>query len=216
MIVVVADGSQAGLRAVEWAAREAAERAVTLHVMHAVSAAWWAKEPPENGLAGAPREVGAAVLKQARAAALAAEPRVLVSTAIVPGDPRPALVEAAREAELLVIGDHGLVDHGLGCFDEPPVNSAGLGVPPCVLCDVVVVRQPSSSADLDLKARAAVAPWSPPKKVVRLPPAMWLFDPTDGERDEAGLRGLLGAAERWKSAPGPLRRTDKEAGNGSF
>ncbi|MFI0447483.1 universal stress protein [Actinomadura sp. 6N118] len=199
MIVVVADGSQAGLRAVEWAAREAADRVVTLHVLHAVSAAvGGAKTPPEDGLVDAARAIGEgadAVLKQARAAALAAEPRILVTTAIVPGDPRPALIEAAREAELLVIGDHGLADHGLGTFGEPPVNSAGLGVPPCVLCDVVVVGRPPSlhGLDIEIEAEPAIAPSTHLKKIIRLPPAKWLFDPADVERDDADLRGLLGA-----------------------
>jgi hypothetical protein len=170
MIVVVTDGSRTGLRAVEWAAREAADRAVGLHVVHAVSA---------GGGAGA-------VLGRARAAALAAEPRILVTTATVPGDPRPALIEAGREAELLVMGDHRLADYGLGTFHEPPVNSAGLSVPPCVLCDVVVVR---------------------PDRVVRLPPAKWLFDPKEAERDDLesddlGLCGLLGAVVELNSRPG--------------
>ena len=52
MIVVVADDSQAGLRAVEWAAREAARHSIPLHVLHAVSVAWQATVR-EDGIAGA-------------------------------------------------------------------------------------------------------------------------------------------------------------------
>ncbi len=173
MIVVVADGSQAGLRAVGWAAREAARRTIALHVLHAASVAWKAFAE-EDGIAEAVEAIGdgpGAVLERARAAALAAEPRVPVTTAVVQGDPRPALIEAAREAELLVIGDRGLADHGLGTFSEPPVNSAGLGVSTYVLCDVVVVRRTAQA--------------------VRLSPAQWLFDPVDAQQDEIGLHGLL-------------------------
>jgi hypothetical protein len=37
-------------------------------------------------------------------------------------------------------------------------------------------------------------------------PADWIFDPTDIEREEVGLRGLLGAVRALEhdSAPGPL------------
>ncbi|GAA0239333.1 hypothetical protein GCM10009527_039920 [Actinomadura nitritigenes] len=174
MIVVVADDSQAGLRAVEWAAREAARHSIPLHVLHAVSVAWQAtvREDGIAGAAGAIVEGAGAVLERARAVALTAEPRVPVTTAVVRGDPRPALIEAAREAELLVIGDRGLADHGLGTFSEPPVNSAGLGVSTYVLCDMVVVRRPAD--------------------VLRLSPAQWLFDPADVRLDEIDPYGLLG------------------------
>lgn len=173
MIVVVADGSAAGLRAVEWAAREAAGRAIGLHVLHAVSVAW-KTTVDEDGIDAAVQVIGdgaAVVLERARAAALTAEPRVPVTTAVVRGDPRPALVEAAREAELLVIGDRGLVDHGLGTFSEPPVNSAGLGVSTYVLCDVVVVRRSAEPA--------------------RLSPAQWLFDPMNVRSDEIAATAIV-------------------------
>jgi nucleotide-binding universal stress UspA family protein len=177
MIVVLADGSQAGLQAVEWAAHEAAQGAVGLHVLHAVSAAW-KPAAQGDGSAGAVEVVGddaGAVLDRARVRALTCEPRVPVTTAVVRGDPRPALVEAAREAELLVLGDRGLVDHGLGAFSEPPVNSAGLGVSTYVLCDAVVVRRPTGA--------------------LRLSPAQWLFDPTGARLGEIDPCGLFKAAE---------------------
>lgn len=177
MIVVLADGSQAGLQAVEWAAHEAARGVMGLHVLHAVSAVW-NPAAQGDGCAGAVELIGdgaGAVLERARARALTCEPRVPVTTAVVRGDPRPALVEAAREAELLVLGDHGLVDHGLGAFSEPPVNSAGLAVSAYVLCDVVVVRWPTGA--------------------VRLSPAQWLFDPTGVRLGDIDPCGLFKAAE---------------------
>ncbi|MEV5828627.1 hypothetical protein AB0L25_24005 [Spirillospora sp. NPDC052242] len=40
--------------------------------------------------------------------------------------------EAARAADLPVIGDHGLVDHGLGCFETVRMSSAnGFSIRPC-------------------------------------------------------------------------------------
>jgi nucleotide-binding universal stress UspA family protein len=83
VIVVGADGPQARLRAVEWAAREAALREVPLHVVHALTKAWVLETPPDGRLAGVARwrrEGTSEVLDQTRAAALAAAAAISPST----------------------------------------------------------------------------------------------------------------------------------------
>ncbi|XVQ14206.1 class I SAM-dependent methyltransferase [Spirillospora sp. CA-255316] len=47
----------------------------------------------------------------------------------------------------------------------------------------------------EVAAELNLAESSRPEESTVLPPSEWLFDPTDAERDEVGLRGLLGAAE---------------------
>ncbi|GGQ30222.1 hypothetical protein [Streptosporangium pseudovulgare] len=42
-----------------------------------------------------------------------------------------------------------------------------------------------------------------PEDVSSLPVTDWLFDPTDVEREEIGLRGLLGAIKALEDAPRP-------------
>ncbi|WSG18705.1 universal stress protein [Nonomuraea sp. NBC_01738] len=58
-----------------------------------------------------------------------------VESALLPGDPRPALIEAARGAELLVVGNHGL-----GGFRGLLLGSTAYGVAGHAACDVVIVR----------------------------------------------------------------------------
>lgn len=47
----------------------------------------------------------------------------------------------------------------------------------------------------EVEAELASAEASHPEEAVGLPITEWLFDPTDVEREEIGLRGLLGAIE---------------------
>ncbi|TDB97046.1 hypothetical protein [Actinomadura sp. 7K534] len=89
-------------------------------------------------------------------------------------------VPAARDANTgTSIGDHGLVDHGLGCFGEPPVDAAGLAVVPGVLCDLVVVRRSSSpgGSRIGCAPPRSRVPSGRPREIVRMSSAQWLFDP---------------------------------------
>jgi hypothetical protein len=50
--------------------------------------------------------------------------------------------------------------------------------------------------ELDVRAELTLAASSPPAaEAVRVPVGDWLLDPADAQRDEVGLRGLLGAVE---------------------
>ena len=100
-LVVGADGSDCGLRAVKWAAEAAARRGAPLHIVHATP------HLGRRGVAGSP----AAELPRARGATAQAytvarhtAPSVTASTEVVPGEPVAALLRAAEDAQLVVLG----------------------------------------------------------------------------------------------------------------
>jgi Universal stress protein UspA and related nucleotide-binding proteins len=138
MILVGVDGSRAGLEAAGWAAREAALRHVPLRVVHAVPG--WVLETGETGryagVARWMREGAETVLAGGVDRARREAPGLEVDCALLPGDPRPALIEAAARAGLLVVGNHGL-----GGFRGLLLGSVAQGVAAHAPCDVVVVRE---------------------------------------------------------------------------
>jgi nucleotide-binding universal stress UspA family protein len=141
MILVGVDGSRAGLEAAGWAAREAALRRVPLRVVHAMPR--WALETGDEGryagVARWMREGAETVLAGAVDRALREVPGLKVESRPIPGDPRPALIEAAADADLLVVGNHGL-----GGFVGLLLGSVAQGVAAHAPCDVVVVRETSA------------------------------------------------------------------------
>ncbi|WP_169988337.1 universal stress protein [Microbispora sp. H10836] len=142
MIVVGVDGSPAGVAAAAWAAREAGLRGVPLRIANAIPA-WACSTAPQGRytrVAAWMRDGAADVLAAATGRAQAEAPGVEVDTAILAGDPRPALVEAAADADLLVLGNHGL-----GGFRGLLLGSVAYGVAGRAPCDVVVVREVPSA-----------------------------------------------------------------------
>lgn len=140
MIVVGADGLPSGVAAAGWAAREAVLRGVTLRVVNVVPE--WCLQ---NGLSGAVASIGAwmraggeTALAEAVHAARHAAEGVVTETSLLGGDPRRELIEASREAELLVTGSSGL-----GSLRGLLVGSVAQGVAGHASCDVVVVREVS-------------------------------------------------------------------------
>lgn len=113
-IVVGVDGSRAAQQALRWALTEAASRDCPVHAVHAwnlgrVHDFQWASR---RSL----RADSQALLRTAVAACRHTEPRVPVSCHSVEGQPGPALVAAAREASLLVLGTHRGGSGGLGAL----------------------------------------------------------------------------------------------------
>ncbi|RZU75104.1 hypothetical protein EV384_3628 [Micromonospora kangleipakensis] len=49
--------------------------------------------------------------------------------------------------------------------------------------------------EAEVKAELAMAESSHPEEAIKLPVTEWLFDPADAQRDDVGLRSLLGAVE---------------------
>ncbi|MEW9547371.1 universal stress protein [Nonomuraea sp. NPDC050783] len=137
MIVVGVDGSRAGLETAAWAGAEAALRGTPLTVAHAVAS--WVCE--NNG--GHYTEVRRWLREGARTVLAAAEDRVRrghpgveVTAVLLPGDPRTALIEAAEDAELLVVGSHGV-----GGVRGLLIGSVAHGVAAHARTDVVLVHE---------------------------------------------------------------------------
>ncbi|MEV4098241.1 hypothetical protein [Streptosporangium saharense] len=53
----------------------------------------------------------------------------------------------------------------------------------------------------EVRVELRVAEASHPEEMAELPVTEWLFDPTDVEREEIGLRGLLDAVEVLENEP---------------
>lgn len=110
-VVVGVDGSPSSLAAVRAATREAAWRDLPLRIVHAFI---WplmhvGMGPSDSGPAGGGlRHDAERTLAEAAAVADETDPSVSVLTDLITGAPSPVLLRAARDADLLVIGDRGL------------------------------------------------------------------------------------------------------------
>jgi nucleotide-binding universal stress UspA family protein len=137
-IVVGTDGSDAGRYAVEWAAREATLVSEPLRIVHVLQR--WLYEMPDSGphteVGRWAREDAGTLLSDAAAQTRQIAPGTDVSTAIVPGDPRPGLIEAAKDATMLVVGGRGE-----GGFAGLLLGSVAYGVVGRTTCPVVVVQE---------------------------------------------------------------------------
>ncbi|MEQ4724178.1 universal stress protein [Nonomuraea sp. B19D2] len=83
------------------------------------------------------------------------QPKISVNTTFLPDDPRSALIGAAEDAELLVVGSHGI-----GGFRGMLVGSVAFGVAGHAPCDVVVVREPPLSSRGEIVAGVDGSPAS--------------------------------------------------------
>ncbi|MDP4510062.1 universal stress protein [Nonomuraea turcica] len=198
MILVGVDGSRAGIEAVGWAAHEAAVREVPLTVAHAMPR--WAYET-EIGryaeVAAWMREGGRTVLAVAEERARREQPKISVTTTFLPDDPRSALIGAARDAELLVVGSHGI-----GGFRGMLVGSVAYGVAGHAPCDVVVVRELPSSPRGEIVAGVDASPAS--GRVLE-------FAVAEARLRGSRLRAVHAVAVRWDPAgldePGAVEDT---------
>ncbi|HZC27589.1 MAG TPA: CBS domain-containing protein [Actinopolymorphaceae bacterium] len=62
--------------------------------------------------------------------------------------------------------------------------------------------------EVEVEAELGMARSSHPEEVLGESPAEWLFDPTDVQREEIGLRSLLGAVEALEGDAQPDREAD--------
>lgn len=105
-IVVGVDGSPESLAAAEWAAREALRRDRPLHLVHASE---WTPERESSGAASVVRNhVGQGILHRAEDRVQRICPDMWVTHEHVEALALTALNDAARRAELLVVGSRGL------------------------------------------------------------------------------------------------------------
>jgi nucleotide-binding universal stress UspA family protein len=153
-IVVGIDGSSGSREALELALEEARLRGATLHVVHAwrMPLAVALPEPTLAGYAAVSvddvEKIAAQLAEQAKQLVagelqdlLAAGPGVEVVREIVQGDPAETLIEAARGADLLVVGSRGR-----GGFTGLLLGSVGQHVANHAPCPLIVVPHRHAAA----------------------------------------------------------------------
>ncbi|MFJ8780619.1 MULTISPECIES: universal stress protein [unclassified Streptomyces] len=135
-IVVGVDGSESALRAVDWAADEAALRGLPLRLVYASLWERYEGSRPAEDLDRPSEEervedvVAAAARRAARHGA-----DVKISTEVLPEEPEYTLVRESREAALLVTGTRGR-----GGLAGALLGSVSLTVAGHAHCPVIVVR----------------------------------------------------------------------------
>ncbi|MFJ8079509.1 universal stress protein [Streptomyces sp. NPDC096205] len=107
VLVGLDDTPQAWLAA-DWAAREAELRGAVLRIVHAVPAVSAATDPEGRGETDARvLDAAAGVLDDARARTAAAHPGLRTDAALGHGLPAEVLLDASRDADLIVVGTRG-------------------------------------------------------------------------------------------------------------
>jgi nucleotide-binding universal stress UspA family protein len=105
-IVVGTDGSDNATKALRFAMREAQLRHARLHLVHG-----WLNPAASTDLtglaAGACEQAGAQILQSAAALVAAEAPGVDVSTSLVSTTASAAILDAAKDADLVVVGSRG-------------------------------------------------------------------------------------------------------------
>jgi len=135
-IVVGVDGSEPSLRAVDWAADEAALRGIPLHVVYASLWEHYEGTSIAEDLAKPDEQVMAEdVVDNAARRARRRQPELDVSVEVLAEEPEYALVRESRSASMLVTGTRGR--SGIA---EALLGSVSLIVAGHAQCPMVVVR----------------------------------------------------------------------------
>lgn len=140
LIVVGVDGSQESVGALAWAARYGAACGARIHALlawHFPSAV--GPSPPGVAPESVTDEVEEERSQQLMRAIAAGAPDAHVEPVIGYGHPAEVLVNASREADLLVVGSRGR-----GAFTGMLVGSVSLHCVHHAFCPVVVVRKGTS------------------------------------------------------------------------
>jgi len=144
-VVAGVDGSAESLAAAEWAAREAERRDRPLRLVHAWN--WHPRQSDGVPAHAAERYLAGRSLRQAEERIRGAVPGVRLYDEQVEGPAAVALVKAAEQADLLVLGSRGL--SGLAGF---VVGSVAQDVVARATRPVVLVRSEEEAADEHLPA----------------------------------------------------------------
>ncbi|MCT9008896.1 universal stress protein [Streptomyces rhizosphaerihabitans] len=145
-IVVGVDGSEPSLRAVDWAADEAALRGAPLRVVYASLWERYEGAALVQDLGKPSEEVTAeSIVRTAAHRARLRQAELEISTDVLPEEPEYALVREGREAAALVLGTRGRSG-----FVEMLLGSVSLTVAARADCPVIVLR---GSHDNQVRAR---------------------------------------------------------------
>ena len=138
-VVVGIDGSQAAIRAAQWAVDEATSREIPLRLVHTIPDN---VEPAPMAAVGNVQmevEYGETALRTASAAVEATGKPVKVETDVVRGDPAKILIDESRSAAMICIGSVGI-----GRFARALLGSTATEVAEAAHCPVAIIRsQPS-------------------------------------------------------------------------
>lgn len=135
-IVVGADGTPESLRAVAWAATEAALRHAPLHVVNAfgIPDAFYGEASPPRDWLDARQYESEALVRQAVAVA-ERRPRLVTEQVSVLDAPIPYLLQRSGEARMVVVGSAGR-----GVLGNLLVGSVAMALAARARCPVAVVR----------------------------------------------------------------------------
>ncbi|WP_405763098.1 universal stress protein [Streptomyces sp. NBC_00045] len=221
-LVVGVDGSPESRAAADWAAQEAARRDMHVHVVHA-----WPWQPLAVPFVQ-DRDVEARraqeILEESEAELRRRHPRLSLTAEVVPDGPVPALLRAAKDAEMLVLGTRGhgaLAGFLLGSYGQQLIAAAecpvvsvrarhGMPVPGSAEGEVVVGQQGGVEESADVLRFAfetaaarraplrAVRAWSLPPVYGYSPGSMWIADQLGGLEpyEKAALEQAL---EPWRT-----------------
>ncbi|MFD6997672.1 universal stress protein [Streptomyces mirabilis] len=145
------DGSPEGLAAAHWAAREALRRGTALRLVHAWE--WQPRPAPTVPADMSQRSWAEDMLAQASDSMRAAHSGLRVITHSVADAPVEALLAAAEEADLLVLGSHGI--SGVAGFLTGSVSQRVVARSPR---PVVLVRAGECTADEHFSAVDGISP----------------------------------------------------------
>ncbi|MBM2616361.1 universal stress protein [Actinoplanes sp. LDG1-06] len=135
-VVVGTDGTACGTAAVEWAAGEARRRRAPLRIVHAYEWDWHeVRYEIGNEYIDVAQAIAEATVSTARDRARAVAPGIEIETATIIGHAAPGLIQFAREAALLVVGNRGR-----GGFAGLLLGSVSQRTALHAACPVVVVR----------------------------------------------------------------------------
>ncbi len=139
LVVVGVDGSAESVRALAWAARYATASNARVQALLAWHYPGAAGSPPTGvapeAIRGETDEQMQETLSAAVAAACPGQDPATIERATAYGHPAEALIEASKEADLLVVGSHG---HG--AFTGMLLGSVSIHCVTGAFCPVVVVR----------------------------------------------------------------------------
>lgn len=150
-IVVGVDGSAASDAAIRWAAKEAAMRKVVLTLLYAMNPAaqaWrvgYARAPLPPSYGERQQEEGQRVLESARRIAEevgAPGEQVQVKSELAFSVPVPTLIDATKDAQMIVVGSRGQGAWRRGLF-----GSVSTGLVHHSHCPVAVIRDPTEAND---------------------------------------------------------------------
>jgi len=139
-VIAGVDGSAESLAAAEWAAREAVRRDRPLRLVHAWN--WHPRQGEGEIATAAQRHLAQRSLRQAEDRIRCTCPGVKLDDEQVEGPATAALLKAAEQADLLVLGSRGLSG-----FTGFLVGSVALGVVARAVRPVVLVRAGEEAAD---------------------------------------------------------------------